>query len=354
MASMFAHTVALGLISSPPPQCWWHSQRRETAPRSVAASNPGCRSCYGRCGRGSAGCLVARSGALDQGIATDRLRSSCAVGVFVAAQARGAPRIVLPARCSRCGYRLRRGAVFVLGGLGGMGLCMAGPGVIPRLAHLMPCALMAGWYGVAQRLVAREAVALVAALVALFLVAAHPTSTARYGWASGSSFALIIASLHWLRRSKRPAQRGCQCHSPRCSPWSSSAPPLPPPSACTWSAKRPRWRGAEGRTRAAHPLWPEVAERVEKRPLTGYGSRPPACCACFAARRLRRSAALARPQPVSGRRDPGRHFPAWRCCSRCSPRPCARAWRLGAPARTCRSPAASRSRPWSPECWRAT
>jgi O-antigen ligase len=189
---------------------------------------------------------------------------------FVAAQARGAPRIVLPAAAlaaaTACGvalYSYSAGWEYMEGLHGGPGDHSS------ALLTLMPCALMAGWYGWRNGW-SRVRLWLVAALVALFLVAAYTTLNRTVWLGFGLEFALIIASLHWLRPRQAP---------PHSAAANATAGVLAlvlvgATVAAAVGVHLEREATSSARELKKDPrltLWPEVLERVEKRPLTGYG-----------------------------------------------------------------------------------
>lgn len=190
---------------------------------------------------------------------------------FAAAQARGAPRIVLPAvalaAAAACGVALHSysaGWERYVEGLHG------GPGDhSSALLTLMPCALMAGWYGWRNGW-PRVRLWLVAALVALFLAAAYTTLNRTVWLGFGLELALIIASLHWLRPKQAPPLSAA-------AKATAAAVVLVLVGAAVAAAvavHMERETTASVRELKNDPrlaLWSQAVERIEESPVTGYG-----------------------------------------------------------------------------------
>jgi O-antigen ligase len=190
---------------------------------------------------------------------------------FVAAQARGSPRVVLPvtalAAAAACGIALQTysaGWERYMEGLHG------GPGDhSSALLTLMPCALMAGWYGWRNGW-PRARLWLVAALVALFLAAAYTTLNRTVWLGFGLELALIIAALHWLRPRQAPPLSAAA----RATAAALALVLVGSAVAAAYAVHMQREATASVRDLKKDPrlaLWSEAVERIEERPLTGYG-----------------------------------------------------------------------------------
>ena len=212
---------------------------------------------------------------LDPQISDKELRNEIVYAAFalwvcyVAAQAPGAPRIMLSvlaaasaAVCAIALYYFRLGwGHYSTGYHGGAG------NLSSALLTLMPCVLMAGWYAGRAGLPALAQASALA--LAVLLLAAAYTTLNRTVWLGFTGEILLIGALIGLRKDT-PTSRGAkiagaalavavvasgilmtlQIQSERAKVVA-NAPPL---------AKDSRLA-----------LWPEVIELIERRPYTGYG-----------------------------------------------------------------------------------
>jgi O-antigen ligase len=190
--------------------------------------------------------------------------TACALWTcFVAAQARAAVRILVPvlaiAALAVCAvslweYSLGR-AAYVSGWHGGPGDHSS------TLVLLMPCALMAGWY--ARRAGAAGWMVPVSwALAALFFLSAYATLNRTVWVAFSVQFAVLAAFLAARGRPTLKLAAGVFGAIVVMGGLLLTA------QAEYMSTKRPKQAKQED-TRIA--LWPEVAQHIVERPLTGHG-----------------------------------------------------------------------------------
>lgn len=183
---------------------------------------------------------------------------------FVGAQARAAPRILLPALIAAAvaasGFALFE---FVYGANPERTGWHGGPGDhSSALLTIMPCAVMLGWY--ARRSRVRV---LVWALPALFFVSAFTTLNRTVWLGFGLQFlllGLLILARQWHKLPRRAKLAATMV----------AAGMIVATSAVMLTVQTAREVSGSGKsvqsdTRLA--LWPEVFERIREQPLTGYG-----------------------------------------------------------------------------------
>jgi len=190
---------------------------------------------------------------------------------FVAAQARGAARVMLPivalGAAVACAIALHSYTLgieqYMAGWHGGAGNHSS------LLLTLMPCALMTAWYGMRNGW-SRLRLWLVAALIALLLVAAY-TPQHRTVWLGFGAEGLLVMVL--LQVLQPAATRGL---TPRAKLGVAllALAVVAGAIAATATVHRERTAVLSASALEKDPrlaLWPEVLERIEERPLTGYG-----------------------------------------------------------------------------------
>jgi O-antigen ligase len=190
---------------------------------------------------------------------------------FVAAQARGAARLMLPiaaaGAAAACGVALHfhtRGWDDYVAGFHG------GPGDhSSMLLIIMPCALLAAWYGLRNGW-GRARLWINAALIALLLVSAYTTQNRTVWLGFGIELLLTMAVLRALgpangRRLGARAAAGATLVALAV---------VAGVVVATVAVHRERAALNSARALEQDPrlaLWPEVIERIQERPLTGYG-----------------------------------------------------------------------------------
>jgi exopolysaccharide production protein ExoQ len=190
---------------------------------------------------------------------------------FVAAQARGAARIMLPiaamGAAAACGVALHfhtRGWEHYLSGWHG------GPGDHSSLLlTVMPCALLTAWYGLRNGW-GRARLWLTAALIALLLVSAYTTQNRTVWLGFGIELLLAMAMLRALRPANGPAL-GVRAMA---GAGLVALAVVAGVFAATMAVHRERAALNSAREFEKDPrlaLWPEVIERIQERPLSGYG-----------------------------------------------------------------------------------
>jgi len=185
---------------------------------------------------------------------------------YVAAQARDAARIFLlvlaaaaMALCALALYHFWQGFESYATGLHG------GPGNLSTaLITLLPCGVMAAWYG---RRVAWPRASLWSALFLAVLLAAAYTTFSRTIWVAFGLQLLIIGVFLAARQRVLAAARGRQL---------AAALVIALVGATAFATLHiQEQRAASGGLEISHDqrlmLWPEVVEYIEQRPLTGYG-----------------------------------------------------------------------------------
>jgi O-antigen ligase len=185
---------------------------------------------------------------------------------YVAAQARHAARIMLPVAagvvtllCALALYHFRQGFESYATGL------HSGPGNLSTaLITLLPCGVMAAWYG---RRVAWPRASLWSALFLAVLLAAAYTTFNRTIWVAFGLELLIIGVFLAARQRVLAAARGRQL---------AAALAIAVVAATAFATLHiQEQRAASGGLEISHDqrlmLWPEVVEYIEERPLTGYG-----------------------------------------------------------------------------------
>jgi O-antigen ligase len=190
---------------------------------------------------------------------------------FVAAQACGAARIMLPivalGAAAACGIALHSYTLgieqYMAGWHGGAGNHSS------MLLTLMPCALMTAWYGLRNGW-GRARLWLTAALIVLLLIAAYTTQNRTVWLGFGVEVLLVMA----LLRALRPA--GAPGLGPRAKAGVVLLALAVVAGAVAATAAVHRERTALHSARALEKdprlaLWPEVLERIDERPFTGYG-----------------------------------------------------------------------------------
>ena len=141
-----------------------------------------------------------------------------------------------------------------------------GPGNLSSaLLMAMPCLLAGGWY--AYRTVSRNALGLAGFLAALLLVAAYTTLN-RTIWIGIGVEVLLVGAFVVVRMAPRPSHRM----------WSGAAVlALSVVAGCALIAMRVQEERVEADPAAVlgkdlrARIWPEVVQRIQAAPLTGYG-----------------------------------------------------------------------------------
>jgi O-antigen ligase len=186
---------------------------------------------------------------------------------FVAAQAPRAARIVLPVFavaavgvCAVALYHFRQGVgPYTAGWHGGIGNHSS------ALLTLMPCAVMAAWY-------ARQAgwprlTQASGLLAALFAISAYTTLN-RTVWL-GFALQFILMGALLVRRSRLVLTRRAKAMA-----IAAALAVLAVSAVITFGVQAEREATGAARPLSLDPrlaLWPEIVERIEARPLTGYG-----------------------------------------------------------------------------------
>jgi O-antigen ligase len=185
---------------------------------------------------------------------------------YVAAQARAAPRLVLPALaaaailvCAVALYNFQRDPIFYNEGWhGGSGNFSS------ALITLMPCVLAAGWYFHGR---GRRSAPLWAAALAALLLAGAYTTLNRTIWIAFALQLVLVGGLLALRGRRPGNERMLRIGA------IAAAGLVAASVIMTYRVQLERSaRDDVEVTRDPRPhIWAEVLERVEERPLTGYG-----------------------------------------------------------------------------------
>jgi O-antigen ligase len=198
--------------------------------------------------------------------------TGCALWMcFVAAQARNAARIIAPvlglaalAVCAVALWDYSQGLRQYRAGWHG------GPGDhSSALLALMPCAVMTGWYvrrlGGAWWIVAASW-----ALAALFFVSAYTTHN-RTVWLGFAAQFVVLGTFLALRGRAQAAPSTAR--RVRIAAGVIAVVAASGALFVAATAEKEAVRNARGTTLAEHrvALWPEIAERIAERPLTGHG-----------------------------------------------------------------------------------
>jgi O-antigen ligase len=188
---------------------------------------------------------------------------------FVAAQARAAPRIVLPvvglAAAALCTVTLYD--YLTLGWSASAFGLHGGPGnVSSALVILLPCAAGAAWYGREARwpLRARSAAW---ALVALLVLAAYQTLN-RTVWIAFAVQVGLLGLFAYRRRAAGAQQRGLLAALALGGALALGV------GLMLYKVQSERAEAGVGETLASDPrpaLWREAVKKISERPLTGYG-----------------------------------------------------------------------------------
>jgi O-antigen ligase len=187
---------------------------------------------------------------------------------FVAAQAPRAPRIILPMFAVAAGavcaaalyYFLLAADSYTIGWHGGSGNHSS------ALLTLMPCAVMAAWYGRRAgwpRLLQTSCVL----LAVLFAISAYTTLNRTIWLGFALQFVLMGALL--ARRSAAPLTRRAKAIAV-----AAALAALAGGGAITLGVQAKRESAGVARPLSQDPrfaLWREIVERIEERPLAGYG-----------------------------------------------------------------------------------